>query len=77
MVDEGRETSYEVMRWDMGGGKGGSRGWCCNVSRDGGMNVCVMGRDDGCLLSGGECVRGGVVLVFFFTRLMSRRLGGF
>jgi len=29
MVDEGREGSGEVMRWDMGGGKGGSRGGCC------------------------------------------------
>jgi len=35
------------------------------------MNVCVMGRDDGCLLSGGEGVRSGVVLIFFLTRLVS------
>jgi len=31
------------------------------------MDVCVMGRDDGCLLSGGEGVRGRVVLALFLT----------
>ena len=44
---------------------------------DGRMDVCVMGRDDGCLLSGGEGVWGWVVLAFFLTGLVSRRLGGF
>jgi len=43
----------------------------------GGMEVCVMGKDDGCLLSGGEGVRGSIVLAFFLTRLVSWRLGGF
>jgi len=47
------------------------------VPGDGGMNVCVVGRDDGYFLSGGEGVWGGVVLAFFFTRLISRGLGGF
>ena len=49
MVDKGMKGSGEVMRWDMGGGEGGSRGGCCGVPRDGGwrINVCVMGRDDG------------------------------
>jgi len=31
MVDEGREGSGEVVRWDMDGGKGGSRGGCYGV----------------------------------------------
>ena len=45
---------------------------------DGGMmNVYVMGRDDRCLLSGGEGVRSGVVFTFFLTRLVNRGLGGF
>jgi len=44
MADEGRKSSGEVMRGDMGDGKGGSRGGCCGVLRDGGwmMNVCVV-----------------------------------
>ena len=49
----------------------------CGVPRDGGINVCVVGRDDGCLLSGGEGVWGGVVLAFFLIGLVSRGLGGF
>jgi len=58
-MDEGRKGSGEVMRWDMGGGEGGSRGGCCGVPGDGWMmNVCVVGRDDGCLLSGAKGVRG-------------------
>jgi len=61
----------------MGGGEGGSRGGCCGVPGDGGINVCVVGRDDGCLLSGGEGVWGGVVLAFFLIGLVSRGLGGF
>jgi len=77
MVDEGRKGSGEVMRWDIGGGEGGSKGGCCGVLGDGGMNVCVVGRDDGCLLSGGEGVWGGVVLAFFLTRLVSQGPGGF
>jgi len=77
MVDERRKGRGEVMRWDMGGGEGGSRGGCCGVPRDGGINVCVVGRDDGCLLSGGEGVWGGVVLAFFLIGLVSRGLGGF
>jgi len=77
VVDEGRENSGEVMRWYMGSGKGGSGGRCCGVSGDSGMDVYVMGRNNGCLLSGGEGVRGKVVLAFFLTRLVSWRLGGF
>ena len=77
MVDEGRESSGDVVRWYMGSGKGGSGGRCCGVFGDGGMDVCVIGRDDGRLLSGGEGMRGRVVLAFFLTRLVSRRLGGF
>jgi len=30
MVDEGRESS-EVVRWDMGSGKGDNGGRCCDV----------------------------------------------
>ena len=30
--------------------------------------MCVMGIDDGCLLSGGEGVLGRIVLTFFLTR---------
>jgi len=41
------------------------------------MNVCVVGRDDGCLLSGGEGVRGGVVLAFFLIGLVGQGLGDF
>ena len=67
-----------MIRWDMGGGEGGSRGECCGVPRDCWMmNVCVEGGDDGCLLSGGEGVRGGVVFAFFLTGLVSWGLGGF
>ena len=79
MVDEGRKGSGEVMMGDMGGGKGGSRNGCCRVIGDGGwmMNVCVVGRDDGCLLSGGEGVRGVVVFTFFLAGLVGRGLGGF
>jgi len=61
----------------MSSGKGGSSGRYCGVSREGGMDVCVMGRDDGCLLSGGEVVRGRIVLAFFLTGLVNWRLGGF
>ena len=52
VVDEGRKSSGEVVRWDMGSGKGGNGGRCCGVSQEDGMEVCVIGRDDGCLLSG-------------------------
>ena len=31
MVDGRSKGSGEVMRWDMGGGEGGSRGGCCGV----------------------------------------------
>jgi len=72
MVDEGGKGGCKVVRWDMGSGNGGTR-----VSWEGGVEVCVMGRDDGCLLSGGESVRGRIVLAFFLTRLVSRRLCGF
>jgi len=77
MVDEGRKGSGEVMRSDMVGRERGGTGGCCGVLGNGGMNVCVVGRDDGCLLSGGKGVWGGVVLAFFLTRLVSRGLGDF
>jgi len=35
------------------------------------MEVCMMGLEDGSLLSDGEGVRGRIVLVFFFGRLES------
>jgi len=40
-------------------------------SWEGGVEVCVMGRDDESLLSGGEGVRGRIVIAFFLTRLVS------
>jgi len=43
----------KVVRWDSGSGKGGSGGRCYGVSWEGGVEVCMMGRDDGSLLSGG------------------------
>jgi len=36
-----------------------------------------MGGGNGCLLGGGECVRGGIVFTFFLCRLESRRLHSF
>jgi len=77
VMDDGRESSGEVVGWYMGSGKGGGEGRCCGVFRECGMDVCVMGRNDGCLLGGGEGVRDRVVLTFFLTGLVSRRLGGF
>jgi len=77
MVDEGGKSGGKVVRWDMGSGKGGGGGRCCGMSEEGGMEVCMMGRDDGCLLSGGEGVWGRIVLAFLLTRLVSWRLGGF
>jgi len=78
-VDKGRKGSGEVMRGDMGGGKGGGRGGCYGVPGDGGwmMNVCVIGRDDGCLLSGGEGVWGRVEFTFLLAGLVGWGLGGF
>jgi len=71
MVNEGGKSGGKVVRWDMGSGKGDSEGRCCGVSWEGGMEVCMMGRDDRCLLSSGEGMRGRIVLVFFLTRLVS------
>jgi len=67
VVDEGRESSGEVVRRYMSSRKCGCGGRCCGVFEEGG--------DDGCLLSGGEGVWGRVVLVFFLIGLVSRRLG--
>jgi len=53
MMDEGGKGGSKVVRWDMSSGKGGSGGRCCGVSWEGGVQVCVMGRDDGCLLCAG------------------------
>ena len=76
-MDERRKSRGEVVGWDMGSGKGGSSGRCCGVSWEGGMEVCVIGRNVGCLLSGGEGVRGSIVLAFLLTRLVSWTFGGF
>jgi len=72
MTDDGRECGGVVVRKDMTGGKGGSRVGDCGVFGDGCwmMNVCVVGGDDGCLLSGGESVWGGIVFTFFIARLV-------
>ena len=79
MADGGRKSGGVVMRGDMGGGKGGNKGGCCGVPWVGGwmMNVFVVGRDDGCLLSGGDGVRGEVVFTFFLAGLVGRGLRGF
>jgi len=79
MADDGRKSSGEVKMGDMGGGKGAGRVGCCGVSRHGGwmMDVCVVGRDDGCLLSGGESVQGGVIFTFFLAGLVGWGPGGF
>jgi len=77
MVDEGGNGGGKVVRWDTSSGKGDSGGRCCGVSWEGGVEVCVMGRNDGCLLSGGESVLGRIVLAFFLTRMVSQILCGF
>jgi len=91
MVDESRKGGGKVVRWDVGGGKGGSKvvrgdvggrkggsgGRCCRVPCEGGVEVCMMGRDDGSLLGGGEGAGGRIVLTFLLTRLESRGLCGF
>jgi len=77
VMDEGRESSGKVMGWYMGSRKGDGGGRCCNVFGEGGMDVCVIGRNNGGLLGGGEGVRGRVVLIFFLIGLVSWRLGGF
>jgi len=63
----------------MSGGKGGSRVGTSGVFGDGGwmMDVCVVSGDDGCLLSGGESVQGGIIFTFFLARLVDRGPGGF
>jgi len=91
MVDESRKGGSKVVRWDVGSGKGGGKvvrwdvgsgkgrsgGRCCKVFWEDGVEVCMMGRDDGSLLSGGEGVRGRIVLTFFLTRLESQGLCSF
>ena len=79
MADVGRKGTNEVMRWDMGGGKGGSRVGCGGVPGDGGwmMGVCVVGRDDGCWLGGGESMRGRVIFTFFLAGLVGWGPGAF
>jgi len=39
----GGEGGRDVVRWDMGGGKGGGGGRSRSLSWEGGMEVCVMG----------------------------------
>jgi len=41
------------------------------------MDVCMVGGDDGCLLSGGESVWDRIIFTFFLTRLVSRGPRGF
>jgi len=79
MANDGRECGGEMVRRDMSGGKGGSWVGGYGVSGDGGwmMDVCVVGGDDGCLLSGSESVRGGVIFTFFLAKLVGRGVGGF
>jgi len=71
------ENGGKVVRWNVGSGKSGSGGGCYGVSWEGGVEVCMMGRDDGSLLSGGAGVRGRIVLTFLLTRMESRGLCGF
>jgi len=52
----------------MSGGMGGSIVVGCWWCEDG----CVEGGNDGCLLSGGEGVRGGIVFTFFLVGLVGR-----
>jgi len=40
-------------------------------------DVCVVGRDDGCLLDGGESVWNGVIFTFFPAGLVGQGPGGF
>ena len=79
MTNDGRECGGEVVRRDISGGKGGSRVSGCGVYGDSGwmMDVCVVGEDDGYLLSGGESVCGGIRFTFFLARLLGWGLGGF
>jgi len=79
MTNDGRKSSGEVTRSDMGGGKGGSKVSCCGVSGDGSwmMDVCVVSRDDRCLLSGGESMQGGVIFPFLLVKLVGIGPGGF
>jgi len=56
----------------LGGGEGGSGGRGCGVLRLGGGEMSGMGGRNGCLLGGGEGVRGGVVFAFLFCGLECR-----
>jgi len=44
MVDESRKSGSKVVKWDVGGGKGGSGGRCSRVPCEGGVELCMMGR---------------------------------
>ena len=57
---------------DLGGREGSGRGWGCGMSWLSGWKVSGVGEGDRCLLGGGEGVRGGIVLTFFFCGLEGR-----
>jgi len=56
----------------LGGGEGSGRGWGCSMPWLSGWEVSGMGGGNGCLLGGGEGVRGGVVFTFLFCGLEGR-----
>jgi len=76
--DDGKECGGVVVRRDMSGGKGHNRLVGSRLFGDGGWMIgrCVVGGDDGCLLSGGESVWGGIIFTFFLAGLVGRELGG-
>jgi len=76
MVDHSGEGGGYVVG-DLGGREGSGGGWGCGEPWLGRWEVRGMGGGDGCLLSGGEGVRGGVVLAFFLCGLEGRRLRSF
>jgi len=53
----------------MGGREGSGRGWGCGMPGLSGWEVSGMGGRNGCLLGGGEGVRGGVVFAFLLCGL--------
>jgi len=57
---------------DLGGGEGSSRGWGCSMPWVSGWELSGMGIRNGCLLGGGEGVKGGVVFALLFCGLEGR-----
>jgi len=60
-----------VVGRDVYGGQDGGGGGSHSISWEGGVEVSMMGWEDGSLLGGGEGVRGRIVLAFLFSRLES------